>query len=78
MSRKKPMMAIEIFDSELALAVLGFVKLLHDLAARLPYSAILAIDILHEDSQALGSVSEFGRTRLSRLRLPHHDASAPE
>ena len=78
MSRKKPVMAIEIFDAELALAVLGFVKLLDDLASCGLDSAILAVDIINEDGQTLGSVPELGGTRLLRLRLPHHDASAAE
>ena len=71
-------MAIEVFHTELSLALLGFVQGFDNVGAGCPDSTILAIDIFNKDGQALSSVTQLGWAGLSRLSLTDHDASVAE
>ncbi len=57
------MVAVEVFDPVLTLAIACLVELLHNLCAGGFGPAIMRIDIVNEDGQTLSSAAELLRTR---------------
>ena len=78
MPRKQPMVAGEVLDSVLAFAVAGLVEFLNNLGTCHFRPAIVAIDILDEDRQTLGSVAQLCGASVTRWRPVEHDPRVAE
>jgi len=72
------MMAVEVFDAVLPLSVLRFMQLLNNLGASGLGSAIVLVNLFHEDGHTLRSITKLRWARLSRFRLPDHNAGTTE
>src|SRR5215469_3761063 len=71
--REKPVMAIEVLDPILPLAIFGLMQVLDNMGAGLLRSPEMAIHILDEHGQALGSIAQLRRAALTRWGLSYHD-----
>jgi len=72
------MVAVEIFDPVLPLSVLRFMQLLNNLGACGLGSTIVLVNLFHEDGHTLRSITKLRWARLSRFRLPDHNAGTTE
>ena len=72
------MVAVEIFDAVLPLPILRFMQPLNNLGAGGLGSAIVLVNIFHEDGHTLRSITKSRWARLSWFRLPDHDAGTTE
>ena len=68
--REQPMVAFQILHPILELAVVGLVKVLHDLRTRAPAPREMPLHILHEHGQGPNGPPAFGRTAAIPRRAP--------